>query len=77
MFYRSGKLDKSRKIEPRWSEGVFLGMSCRTGAAFIGVGEQVIIAHAIRRVPGEDRWNSELLMGIKGLPWQRGPTKIE
>ena len=36
VFYRSGKLDNSRKIEPRWSDGIFLGLSWRIGAAFIG-----------------------------------------
>ena len=65
VFFRSGKLDKSRKIEPRWSEGVFLGMSWRTGVAFIGQGEQVIIAHATRRLPIEDRRKSELLTNLK------------
>ena len=65
VFFRSGKLDKQRKMEPRWSEGIYLGMCRRTGSAYIGHGSEVINAHAIRRVPIEDRWRGDLLREIK------------
>ena len=52
-------------------------MSWRTGAAYIGKGEEVVLAHALRRVPEEDRWRADLLSQVKGVPWQRDPSKID
>ena len=75
VFYRSGKLDKQHKLEPRWKQGVYLGMCRRTGAAFIGDEKDVIRAHAIRRTPVEDRWKPELLKEVKGLPWLMRPSE--
>ena len=77
VCFRTGKLDKTRKIEPRWTEGIFLGMSWRTGAAYIGRGEEVAMVHALRRVPQADRWRADLLSQIKGVPWERVPSKLE
>ena len=77
VYFRSGKLDRQRKMEPRWHEGVFIGMCRRTGGAFIGKGSEVIVAHAIRRVPEEDRWNTQMLKDLKGTPWNMKPNEEE
>lgn len=34
-----GKLENIRKMEPCWGEGIFLGISWRSGEAFIGTKE--------------------------------------
>jgi hypothetical protein len=76
VMYRSGKLDPQHKVEPRWSEGIYLGMSWRTGAMHVSAGgEGVIQAHGIRRVPLAARWNAELLQKVVGVPWRTKPLE--
>jgi hypothetical protein len=68
VLYRSGKLDPQHKLEPRWSGGIYLGMSWRTGAMHVSAGgEGVIQAHGIRRVPMDTRWSAELLHKVVGV----------
>ena len=73
VFCRRGKVEKIPKIEVRWEEGIYLGMCWRTGGMFIGVGEEVILVHAIRRTPYEERWRPYLISSIKCVPWQMRP----
>ena len=70
VFYRAGKLDVRHKLEPRWQEGVFLGLCWRTGAAFVGTPEDVVMAHGLRRVPEDARWKADVLQRVSGVPWQ-------
>ena len=71
VFYRSGKLANKKKMEPSWDVGVYLGSDWRTGGAVVGIDGEVIVAHALRRVPLEDRWSVIMLNQVKGFPWQR------
>ena len=60
--------------ESRWQEGIFLGIfGVGMGAAdyAIGTPEGVKAGRAIKLVPEVDAWDVELLLAVKGLPWDR------
>ena len=60
--------------ESRWQEGIFLGIhSGGVGASdyAIGTPDGVQPARAIKMVPEIDAWDIELLLAVKGLPWDR------
>lgn len=56
VAYRIGKLDNIKKLEPRWSQGIFLGVSWRRGEALIGTKSGVVCSSAIRRINSERGW---------------------
>ena len=76
VMYRRGKLNK-HKLEARWEEGIFLGFDWRTGGVKIGYEGNITVAHGIRRVPIEKRWNQEEVMKIKGTPWKEKEEEEE
>jgi hypothetical protein len=69
IMYRRGK-KVGNKLDVKWEEGVYLGICWRTGGAKVGSAAGVVVAHALRRVPVESRWNPTLTLGVKGLPWE-------
>ena len=54
---------------------MYLGSCRRTGGAFVGQYGDVITAHAIRRIPIEERWQPYILRNIKGVPWMMKPSQ--
>ena len=64
----------SISAESRWQEGIFLGI-LRGGVGAsdyaIGTPDGVQPARAIKMVPEIDAWGIELLLAVKGLPWDR------
>ena len=71
----SAKKHVSRiSAESRWQEGIFLGiLGGGVGASdyAIGTPDGVQPARAINMVPEIDAWDIELLLAVKGLPWDR------
>ena len=61
------------KLESRWERGVFLGVEVDTAERIVGMSQKVFVVQSIRRVPEDQRYNSELLLSIKGLPWKPTP----
>ena len=60
--------------ESRWQEGIFLGIfGAGMGASdyAIGTPEGVQAGRAIKLLPVRDAWDSELLLAVRGLPWDR------
>ena len=58
----------------RWQEGIFLGIlggGVGAGDYAIGTPDGVQPARAIKMVPEIDAWDIELLLAVKGLPWDR------
>ena len=70
----AGKHVSRISAESRWQEGIFLGiLGGGVGASDYAVGtpDGVQPARAIKMVPEVDAWDIELLLAVKGLPWDR------
>ena len=78
IWWMSAKKHVSRiSAESRWQEGIFLGiLRGGVGASDFAIGtpDGVQPARAIKMVPEIDAWDIELLLAVKGLPWDRRPT---
>lgn len=59
VMYRKGK-STGNKLDCKWEEGIYLGICWRTGGAKVGRADGVLVAHALRRVPIENRWNHKV-----------------
>ena len=67
---------KKDKDKVRWEEGVWLGFRKQSGEVWVGTKSGVIKVRDIRRKGShEERWNRELFMGMKGLPWDMTPEE--
>ena len=53
----------------QWCRGVWLGIHERNGAHIIGTSEGVFESRSIRRLPEEQQWSAEAILGMRGLPW--------
>ena len=74
VWWMSAKKHVSRiSAESRWQEGIFLGILGGVGASdyAIGTPDGVQLARAIKMVPEIDARDIELLLAVKGLPWDR------
>ena len=75
VWWMSAKKHVSRiSAESRWQEGIFLGiLGGRVGASdyAIGTPDGVQPARAMKMVPEIDAWDIDLLLAVKGLPWDR------
>ena len=54
--------------EPRYEEGIWLGMDMRTTEVIIGTPSGVVKARSVRRRPEDERWDMEKLPSIRGTP---------
>ncbi|OLP81047.1 hypothetical protein AK812_SmicGene38469 [Symbiodinium microadriaticum] len=45
------------------------GVHERNGAHILGTPDGVYESRSIRRLPSEEQWNAEMVLGMKGLPW--------
>jgi hypothetical protein len=68
----TGKLVSRTAAESRWKEGIFLGLYWRGPNDYaVGTPDGVMAARAIKLMPEEDAWDSELVLAVKGVPWDR------
>ena len=74
MWMEPGKLVSRIEADSRWKEGIFLGViggGLGVNNYAIGTPEGVRAGRAIKLLPQEECWDSELLLSVKGLPWDR------
>ena len=65
------KRDKGKdKLNPKFERGIWLGVHARSNEDIIGTPEGVLRASIVKRVPEDERWNKEAVLGIKGTPWK-------
>ena len=55
-------------LEARWGRGVFLGINVDTTGNMVGTSKGVLIVQAIRRLPENERYDSDAITKIEGLP---------
>ncbi|CAE7605318.1 GIP [Symbiodinium sp. CCMP2592] len=53
----------------QWCRGVWLGVHERNGAHLLGTPDGVFESRSIRRLPADEQWNAEAVLGMIGLPW--------
>ena len=61
---------KHGKLQPRWLNGVYLGIRLETSERLVGTSEGVFECRSIRRILEVERWSKEDILGIKGVPWK-------
>ena len=67
---------KNRSQEPldrnadgrRFHQGVFVGIDRRTGQYMIYDGDEIKLSRTVMRVPESEKWNKDLLAGVKVTP---------
>ena len=65
IFHKASK----HRGDLQWLRGVYLGVHERNGAHILGTPDGVYESRSIRRLPAEEQWNAEMVLGMKGLPW--------
>ena len=65
------------KLESRWEKGVFLGVKVDTTERIVGTKNGIFVVQSIKRVPESERYDSELLLQIRGVPWKPQPDGRE
>ena len=56
--------------QPRWAEGVYIGLKMNTGEKLIATTEGVCKARSIKRRPESERWDADEIMKVTGTPWK-------
>ena len=65
------KSDKGKdKLNPKFERGIWLGVHARSNEDIVGTPEGVLRASIVKRVPEDERWNKEAVLGIRGTPWK-------
>ena len=68
LYKFQGEISHMPKLEPRWSEGVFLGVNGRTDEYIIGTPTGTVKARSIQRVPDSEKWDRKAVEGVKYFP---------
>ena len=64
-------------MEPRWSDGVWLGFVMRTGESIVGTRHGIEVVRDLKRKAGSEQWSGEQLRAMRGSPWQHRPCAEE
>ena len=76
VWYLKPKSKMSGKYDTRWSTGIWLGIREESGEVIIGTDEGCIKCRTIRRKSSDaERYNVELFMNMKGVPWEPEPGR--
>ena len=70
-------LKRGHKFEPRWQQGVFLGVKDNATEKNVGNASGLFTLQSIRRKFGEDKFNLEILQSVTGVPWDPRATRDE
>ena len=65
LFYKHSP----HKGDLQWLKGIWLGVNERNNAHVLGTLEGTFESRSIRRLPEEEKWDSALVLGLRGLPW--------
>ena len=57
------------KLDGQWKPGVFLGIKRSTTERIVGDANGVHIVQSVKRLPEGQRWDKDLLMSVRGTPW--------
>ena len=58
------------RMNPRCQYGVWLGMRNNSAECFIGNADGVFRAREIQRLEPQDRWDTEAVNNVMGVPWR-------
>ena len=61
------------KLETRWRPGICLGVRRSTSEKIVGDSGGVLVVQSVRRNDESSRWDGQILLSIKGTPWQPMP----
>ena len=56
-------------MDQRYEVGIWLGVNERNSEIFVSTNAGVVGARSIKRMPPEDKWDRDMVQGIKGVPW--------
>lgn len=76
----AAKADKVQgQLEERWVDGVWVGISHRTGENLVAIGNgSVVRVRSIRRQdPARSRWSAGKVLGIRATPRAPNPDKLD
>ena len=62
-----------RSAQPRWCEGVFVGVRMQTGEKLVATSEGVCKTRSIRRRVASERWDPIEIAKATGTPWKALP----
>ena len=71
------RVKTNHKLEPRWDNGILLGVRLHTTEKIIGTPQGVVVVQSIRRKPPDSQWNAELIDQLVGTPWAPNPSKTK
>ena len=67
----SKKADKAAKIDPRFGEGIFVGVRARSNELMIATPEGLVFTRTVYRKPVQHRWTEDCVRGVKWAPWNK------
>ena len=67
------KVPAKAKLEPRWMRGVYLGLDPDSLERICGTDKGCIASAQLRRVPEEERYDSQAISQVRGFPWKPIP----
>ena len=65
------------KLDPKFEEGIFLGIQEGSALKWVGTPTGVQRAWSIKTRAGHERWDQALMQCLVGLPWQLRPKREE
>ena len=65
IFHKASR----HKGDLQWQCGIYLGVNDRNNAHIIGTGDGTYETRSVRRVPEEQKWDLEVVIGVRGFPW--------
>jgi hypothetical protein len=71
LLWKVRRKNKMAKLDPRWEEGVFVGVRRRSGEVWIATANGLKSARSVKRLPMETRWSPENIEMVKFVPWNR------
>ena len=67
--WESGRMGK---LEPKFEQGIWLGVCSRTDEAIIGTSGGIVRAGTVKRQAIDDAWKSTTLLSVAASPWNMG-----
>ena len=67
--WESGRMEK---LEPKFEQGIWLGVCPRTDEAIIGTTGGIVRAGTVKRQAIEDAWKSTTLLSVRDSQWSMG-----
>lgn len=70
VLFQSLRQDRrANKAEPRYDYGVWAGVRIGGADVYILTPDGAVRARSVRRLPGAERWDMELIGRVRGVPW--------